>query len=100
MPHPNARPCLAAVLLLLAACASAPVPAPGPAPRPFRVPPPLSPAPLPPKPLRLFCGETAKDLPFKSMGVPAEEDPVDVALTPRYVWVLFQPARLLRIDRT
>jgi hypothetical protein len=102
MPSPRLRPCLAAALLLLAGCASAPPPPrEAPPPRPFPILKPPSPTALPPpEPLRLFCGESASHVAWKSLNLPQGEDPVDVALTPRYVWVLFQPARLLRFDRT
>jgi hypothetical protein len=87
------------ILLLLAACATVPVPVPAPAPRPLPVSKPGSPAPLTPKLLELFCSATATDVGFKGLNVPPVEEPVDVAITPRFVWVLFQPARLLRFDR-
>jgi hypothetical protein len=90
MPHRSPQPYLAAIVLLLSACATAPAP-------PQSTP--ASSAPPQPKPLALFCSTTANDVAFKSLKVPAGEEPVDVALTPRYVWVLFQPARLLRFDR-
>jgi len=53
-----------------------------------------------PDPAGLFCSRGATHVSLKSLHLPDEEEPVDVALTPRYVWVLFQPARLLRFERT
>ncbi len=85
MPNRSPQPYLA-VLLLLSACATIPASTP-------------VPAPLRPKPLALFCSATATEVAFKGLNVPAGEEPVDVALTPLYVWLLFQPARLVRIDR-
>lgn len=102
MPSHRAWPSVVAALLL-ASCATAPPPPASPPapPRPLPVLQPASPTALvAPDPAGLFCGHGVTHLPFKSLRLPAEEEPVDVALTPRYVWVLFQPARLLRIERT
>jgi len=103
MPSYRVRPyCVFALLAVLSACATAPPPQPAPPPpRPLPIRQPPSPTALvPPEPIGLFCGHGATPVAFRPLNLPKEEEPVDVALTPRYVWVLFQPARLLRFDRT
>lgn len=92
MIHPLRRAALAAVLLALAACSSQPAPRPAPA------------APPPGKAPRIlsssaFCGSTARVVRFSQVGIAHKEQPFEAAVTDRYVWVLVDPARLLRIPR-
>lgn len=84
----------APVLLLLAACASAPAPAPAPV---ASAPSPAGEKPVPR--LSLICHEKATAARFDEMGVPRGERPVAVALAKDATYVLFEPARLLRITR-
>jgi len=102
--HPRSKDLVSALLLLLAACATAPAPPAAPPPSPPRalaLRPPASPTALTaPEPAALFCGRGAVHVSLKALNLPPEEEPVDVALTPHYVWVLYQPDRLLRFDRT
>lgn len=75
----------ASLVLSLASCSSAPQssPAPGGASEVQRV--------------RVVCNAAAKAVSFASLGVPEDEKPLDVALTRDYIWVLFAPARVLRL---
>jgi hypothetical protein len=82
-------------LPLLTACAGQPAPQ-APVVKPGIVKAPDAPAP----PLvHLLCHPGIRTTAFADIGVPQGEEAVAVALTPRYVWVLFRPARLLRVDR-
>jgi hypothetical protein len=101
MPPRTLQLGIGAALLLFAACATAPVPStPRPAPAPLPVAPPPAPkAAAEPEPPQLFCGPHAIGIAFKDLKLAPHEEPVDVALTSRYVWVLLQPDRVLRIDR-
>jgi hypothetical protein len=84
-------------LALLAACAAQPAPkAPGAPQAPKTAATPQVPAPAL---AHLLCNPAARTVTFDGSGVPEGEQPRAVALTPRYVWVLFHPARLLRVDR-
>jgi hypothetical protein len=87
MPHCRSLACLAAVVLVLSACATAPAP------------PPVQAASSAPRKVTLLCGATARAAVFDQIGVPAGERPLDVAVTDKYIWVLFEPSRLLRIVR-
>lgn len=49
--------------------------------------------------VHLLCHDGVRRVDFAAVGVPQGEKPAGVAITPRYVWVLFHPARLLRIER-
>jgi len=91
MIRPLRRAVLAAVLLALAACAAQPAPRSAGAA--------VKPAQPPPTFVKLLCNPAARTVSFADVGVPQDEGPRAVALTPRYVWVLFRPARLLRVDR-
>ena len=106
------RAFLALALLAFAACAGPPPPAPArPAPAPAaQVPPPPAPPPLPvshpdtPRPLGLptspfLCGDAATSASFADFELAKGERPVDVALSDKTVYVLFQPARLVMIPR-
>lgn len=75
---------------LLSACASAPAPA---------SPPFVGSTEIAPPPL--FCHPAARAVTFASVGVPPTDELQDVALGPdgRDVWVLFQPARVVRLRR-
>jgi hypothetical protein len=84
-----------AVLLALAAtvgCATAPPPA-------------AEPAPAPPAAETRFvdagwvCGPATRKLAWSELGVPKGAMPVDLALGPDAVWVLFEPTFLLRAAR-
>jgi hypothetical protein len=75
--------------LLLSACASAPPPAAPPAPPA---------APAPPKAAHI-CHPKASFVSFTSLGVPETEHAVDLASTEDHDYVLFSPARLLRLSR-
>jgi hypothetical protein len=90
MPSRSAHLLLAVALLLLAACATAPAPAPA----PVKVA-----AANEPRKITLFCSDKARMADFGGLGVPAVERPIDVAVTDKYIWVLFAPARLMRIVR-
>jgi hypothetical protein len=79
--------CLLAACLPLVSCASSPGAAPA-------VP---APAPAEPATSNVICHPGAKQAVFTELGVPGEETPVDVAIAEPYVYVLFQPARLLRL---
>ncbi|HEY8022787.1 MAG TPA: hypothetical protein VIH93_16885 [Thermoanaerobaculia bacterium] len=96
-PHRPAFRCLlGSTLLALAACAGQPAPrtvSPIPASPPVQAA--ASPAPI----VHLFCQPGSRSVDFAAVGVPQGEPPIAVALSPSYVWVLFQPARLLRVDR-
>ncbi len=46
-----------------------------------------------------LCNEATRALFFDQAGVPASDEPVDLVLTPDAIWVLFEPARLLRVER-
>jgi hypothetical protein len=48
---------------------------------------------------KLLCNEAAKLARFADLGVPADERAVAVAVAGRDIWVLFEPARLLRLRR-
>lgn len=74
--------------LLLSACATAPKPAPAPA------------APKNETPrISLICHSNAVAARFEELGVPKGESPVDIAISGDATYVLFRPARLLRITR-
>jgi hypothetical protein len=92
MPHRSSLSYLATVTLLLSACATAPAPKAASAPK-------VAPAPSGIRKITLLCGDKARAALFDQLGVPAGERPVDVAVTDKYIWVLFEPARLLRIVR-
>ena len=47
----------------------------------------------------LFCHPGATEVPFSRLGLGRGELPSGLALTPEHVWVLFAPARLVRISR-
>ena len=79
---------LAMTLLVLAGCAGQPAPKTA-----------SSGQPPPPPIVHLLCHAGTRSVGFAAVGVPEGERPVAAALTPRYAWVLFQPARLLRVDR-
>lgn len=79
------------VLAGLAGCTAAPAPAPTPAP-----------VPGPAGALvqgSLLCGENAAFLSFERLGVPKDARPLGLVKIGPRIWVLFEPARLLRIDR-
>ncbi len=109
MPHRSSLPYFTAVVLLLSACASAPAPTPSPTPAPppppvvAPPPPPVAAPPPAPAPdsrkISLLCGDKARTAFFDQLGVPSGERPIDVAINDRYIWVLFEPSRLLRLDR-
>jgi hypothetical protein len=90
MPHKSAWPYFAAALLLSSACATAPAPAPAPAPAKIA---------NETRKIKLLCSEKARAARFAALGVPSDERPIDVAVTDKYIWVLFEPARLMRIVR-
>ncbi len=48
---------------------------------------------------RLLCGNEAAFLSFERLGVPKDARPVELVKIGPRIWVLFEPARLLRIDR-
>src|SRR5262245_28207325 len=48
----------------------------------------------------LICHAGATAVAFSQLGLPEGEIAVGMALTPESVWVLFQPARLVRVSRT
>lgn len=52
-----------------------------------------------PPSVNLLCHEAARAVRFDKIGVPAGEWPVDVALSPRSVWVLFEGGRLVQLSR-
>jgi hypothetical protein len=52
-----------------------------------------------PRPSSAFCGGAARVVRFAELGLDRREAPFEVALTDRYVWVLVDPARLVRIAR-
>ncbi len=73
----------------LAGCATAPPPA-------------SAPAPAKSEDLvqsNLLCGEGAAFLSFEKLGVPKDARPVELVKIGPRIWILFEPARLLRIDR-
>lgn len=75
----------------LAGCAGAPVPAP-------------VAATVPAKPgdlvqSSLLCGQGAAFLSFEKLGVPKDARPVELVKVGPRIWILFEPARLVRIDR-
>lgn len=78
------------VLLLLSACATAPAPSPAPAPAAAKNETPR---------VSLICHADAVAARFQELGVPREDTPTDVAISGDQVYVLFEPARLLRIAR-
>lgn len=92
------RPAALAAALLAAACATS-----APPPTPQSDADAWSEAGLPVEPaatrISLFCTPGATTVAFSQLQLPVSERPVDVALTADHVWVLFQPARLLRFDR-
>jgi hypothetical protein len=71
-------------VLILSACSSAPAPPPAAAPPAGKV-----------EKVSLVCGPQARRIVFSQIGVPASEEPVDVAVSGDSIYVLFQPARLL-----
>ena len=54
----------------------------------------------PPPATSLLCHPGATVVAFAQLGLPPGSLPVDMALTPESVWILFQPVRLVRISRT
>ena len=96
--------CIAAFLSLVS-CASSPTPAPA-APQAkasqaeAAAPGKTASAPEPEKKLsQTLCHEKATGIELVKLGVPDTERPVDVGLSQSYVYVLFQPARLVRLTR-
>jgi len=74
----------------LAGCAGAPPPAPAPV--------------APPKAddlvqSSLLCGQGAAFLSFEKLGVPKDARPVELVKIGPRIWILFEPARLVRVDR-
>ncbi|MFL6234546.1 MAG: hypothetical protein ACJ76N_15550 [Thermoanaerobaculia bacterium] len=49
--------------------------------------------------VNLLCHEGARAVRFDKMGVPEGEQPVDVALTRGFTWVLFDSGRVLQLSR-
>jgi hypothetical protein len=49
--------------------------------------------------VNLLCHEGARAVRFDKMGVPDGEQPVDVALTRGFTWVLFDSGRVLQLSR-
>lgn len=47
----------------------------------------------------LLCGEGAAFLSFEKLGVPKDARPVELVKIGPRIWILFEPARLVRIDR-
>lgn len=47
----------------------------------------------------LLCGEGAAFLSFEKLGVPKDARPVELVKIGPRIWLLFEPARLVRIDR-
>lgn len=88
------RPLLSAALALsFVSCASAPPPAStASAPKEAAV------EKAPPS-VNLLCHDAARAVRFDKVGVPAGEWPVDVALSPQSVWVLFEGGRLVQLSR-
>ncbi len=87
------RPLSASLLLgalALAGCASAPPPAPV-----------VATAPSAPELVEssLLCGKGAAFLSWEKLGVPKEARPQQVVKIGPRIWILFEPARLVRIDR-
>jgi streptogramin lyase len=84
---------LVSASLLATACASAPAPmvnvALAPAVRRLAVP--------GPPPVFLICNAAAAQVSFRAMGVPNGERPLDVAVANGHIYVLFEPARFLRL---
>lgn len=81
---------LALGISALAGCAGAPPPAPAPV--------------APPKAddlvqSSLLCGQGAAFLSFEKLGVPKDARPVELVKIGPRIWILFEPARLVRIDR-
>ncbi|HXU29365.1 MAG TPA: hypothetical protein VN851_02210 [Thermoanaerobaculia bacterium] len=68
-------------------CATAPPPAPAPAKTDELV------------QSSLLCGQGAAFLSFEKLGVPKEARPVELVKIGPRIWILFEPARLVRIDR-
>jgi len=73
--------------VLLSACSSQPAPRPAPDAAPRIL------------PSSAFCGSTARTVRFSQVGIGRREQPFEAAVTDRYVWVLVDPARLLRLPR-
>jgi hypothetical protein len=94
-----ARSLLSLPLVLLCSCASAPAsPAAPAAPAASHAAPAAPAAPAPPKAAHI-CHPKARFVSFTSLGVPEEERAVDLVSTDDYDYVLFAPARLLRLSR-
>jgi hypothetical protein len=89
MPDFRLRTRCVPLLLLLSACATAPASAPAPVAAAGEKRPEVS----------LICHPGATAAVFDQMGVPRNEYATDVALTPEHAYVLFTPARLVRITR-
>lgn len=91
-------PLRSTILLFLAAglslsfvsCASAPPAAPAPKEAAVEKAPPS---------VNLLCHEGARAVRFDKIGVPEGEWPVDIALSPQSVWVLFEGGRLVQLSR-
>ena len=79
------------LVLSFVSCASAPPPA---APKPAAV----ASEKAPPS-VNLLCHDAARAVRFDKIGVPAGEWPVDVALSPKFIWVLFEGGRLVQLSR-
>ncbi len=75
----------------LAGCASAPAPSPVAAPAPAKSGTLVQSS--------LLCGEGAAFLSFEKLGVPKDARPVELVKVGPRIWILFEPARLVRIDR-
>ncbi|HEV7668618.1 MAG TPA: hypothetical protein VGS22_08850 [Thermoanaerobaculia bacterium] len=89
--RPSCRPFRFLVALIgfgLAACATAPPPAPAPAATADGL-----------EQSSLLCGQGAAFLSFEKLGVPKGARPVKLVKIGPRIWILFEPARLVRIDR-
>lgn len=83
--------------LSLTACASAPSPQPLPTPIAVSRPVPTF---LPEHPVvERLCGPAALQISFRSLGVPLHSRVLDLALSEKSVWVLFDPPRLVEVAR-
>ncbi|MBV8200814.1 MAG: hypothetical protein JOZ15_09350, partial [Acidobacteria bacterium] len=82
---------LAALALLLGACASGPAPAP----RESAATPAAAP---PPTAATHICNPQARFVTFASLGVPEGEHAIDLVSADDYDYLLFAPARLVRLS--
>jgi hypothetical protein len=90
------------VLVLLSACSTQPAPrevTPLPATAARGLAGARIPAAAAPRQSSAFCGGAARVIRFADLGLERQEAPFEVAVTDRYVWVLVDPARLVRISR-